>query len=140
MLKEPSSHPLPLPFVSFFFFFFWRRHWEPSPHRKAQFPGRWGKRRSSRYRTSSCLRRWRGIMLRIPPKYWQKASKDPQRERGGGDAPPWLAPTPSHSPRPSDSLVLARGGLALASAKQLMHRRPVRRTGKVHAKERRRKF
>lgn len=22
MLKEPSSHPLPLPFVSFFFFFF----------------------------------------------------------------------------------------------------------------------
>ena len=74
-------------------------------------------------------------MLRIPPKYWHKASKDPQREWGGGDAPPWLAPTPSHSPRPSDSLVLARGDLALASAKQLMQRRPARRTGKVHTKE-----
>lgn len=63
-------------------------------------------------------------MLRIPPKYWQTASKDPRREWGGGDAPPRLAPTPSHSPRPSDSLVLARGDLALAPAKQLMYRRP----------------
>lgn len=60
----------------------------------------------------------------MPPKYWQKASKDPRQEWGGGDAPPQLAPTPSHSPGPSDSLVLARGDLALASAKQLMQRRP----------------
>ena len=64
-------------------------------------------------------------MLLIPLKYWQEAPKvRRRREWGGGDGSPQPAPTPSPPRLPNDSLVLALGDLALASAKQLMKTRP----------------
>lgn len=117
--RKSSSHPLRLVPLSFL-----EVAQEPTVHREAQLPGRWGRRLSVRYRTSSFCEDGGELCF----GFLRNSGRRLQRPGGGSGVGkthlPSLHPPLPTSRLPNDSLVLALGGLALASAKQLMQRRP----------------